>query len=201
MQFYVIKNSRFDDNGFSYGEEKGRVNTGLAIYCKECNSPLTMLEWLPPFEVKLSKGKLGDVIFGTYSHFLVSEKFREIYAKSLFNGILSFEPVTVFQQGKKIAIKYFYPKIILSDALVDIERSSIIFDGNEQCSTCQKAGRVIKKIQGLYFINEEKIKCDIFCTKMLPSNVLFSRQLKEATKDLLNLSFTKAEQFVPSWII
>lgn len=93
MRFYVVNNTRFDSNGFAYGEEKGEINTGDAIYCPECKRPLTMLEWLPPFEVNLSNGKVGDVIFGTYSHFIVSDKFKRIYENDNFQGITSFEPV------------------------------------------------------------------------------------------------------------
>lgn|SRR5690606_5589059 len=201
MEFYIVNNSRFNNNGFAYGEEKGNVNTGDAIFCVECENPLTMLEWLPPFEIKLSKGKLGDVIFGTFSHFIVSEKFKELYQKNKFTGILTFEPVTIYQKGELLIDKYYYPKIVLSDVHIDIEKSGIIFEGVEKCSTCQKAGRVIKKIKGLYFSNEEKIEYDIFCTKMLPGDMIFSKQFKDATKDLLNLSFTEVEQYVPSWII
>ncbi len=201
MEFYIVNNSRFDDNGFAYGEKIGEVITGNAVKCKECGSYLTGFEWLPPHTVKLSKGKMGDVIFGTFNHFLVSEKFREIYTKHAFHGILSFEPVSIFQLGKEVVKQYYYPKIILSEVLVDIEKSEIIFDGKEQCSTCQKAGRIIKKINGLYFKSDEKIESDIFCTKMLPGDVLFSGQLKEVAKDLLNLSFIDAKHYVPSWII
>jgi len=201
MEFYIVNNSRFNNNGFAYGEEKGNVNTGDAIFCVECENPLTMLEWLPPFEIKLSKGKLGDVIFGTFNHFIVSEKFKELYQKNKFTGILTFESVTIYQKGELLIDKYYYPKIVLSDVHIDIEKSGIIFEGVEKCSTCQKAGRVIKKIKGLYFSNEEKIEYDIFCTKMLPGDMIFSKQFKDATKDLLNLSFTEVEQYVPSWII
>lgn len=201
MAFYVVENHRFDKNGFAYGEEKGHINTGDAIYCPECKSPLTMLEWLPPYEVKLSKGKLGDVIFGTYSHFIVSEKFKEQYCKNGFTGILSFEPITMYQKEKLITDRYYYPKIVLNNAYVNIEKSGIVFDGFEECSNCQKSGRVIKKIKGLYLSNEGEIECDIFCTKMLPGDILFSERFKDTAKDFLNLSFTDATQYVPSWII
>lgn len=201
MEYYIVNNRRFDNTGFAYGEEKGKANTGYAIYCIECESPLTMLEWLPPFEVKLSKGKLGDVIFGTIDHFLVSEKFKEIYHKNGFTGILTFEPVTMYQKGKQIIDKYYYPKIILSDVHIDIEKSRIVFEGVEECSTCQKAGRVIKNIKGLYFNSDSKMNYDIFCTKMLPGDIIFSERFKETTNNLLNLSFTEAKQYVPSWVI
>ncbi|RAV97597.1 hypothetical protein [Pseudochryseolinea flava] len=201
MGFYVVNNSRFDNNGFSYGEEKGKVNTGDAIFCTECDSPLTMLEWLPPFEVKLSKGQLGDVIFGTYNHFIVSEKFKELYQKNRFTGILTFEPVSLYQKGKPIIDKYYCPKIGLSDVHIDIDKSGVVFDGIEECSTCQKAGRVIKKINGLYINSDSRMNDDIFCTMMLPGDIIFSERFKENAKDLLNLSFIQAEHYVPSWVV
>lgn len=201
MAFYVIENHRFDKNGFAYGLEKGKVNTGEFISCEACKSPLTMLEWMAPFEVNLSNGKLGDLVFGTYSHFIVSENFKEIYCKNGFNGILAFEPVTLYLRGVRIVERYYYPKILLSNAPIDIHKSKILFEGTEECSICQKAGRVIKKINGLYFADEDIIKCDIFCTKILPNEIIFSELFKDAIKDLSNLSFKESNLFVPSWII
>lgn len=95
---------------------------------------------------------------------------------------------------------FYYPKIVLSEAHIDIKKSGITFDGTEECSICQKAGRIIKKVEGLYFSNQEKLTEDIFCTKILPGDVIFSETFKEAAKDLSNLSFTKAEEYVPSWV-
>ncbi len=201
MKFYVVRNHRFDKSSFAFGEEYGNINTGNAIKCEKCGSFLTMLEWLPPFEVKLSKGKLGDVIFGTYNHFIVSEKFKELYFENKFTGITKFEPVILYHKGNKINDKYYYPKLVLCDVHIDIKKSGIVFNGIEECSTCQKAGRVIKKIKGLYFIDEDKVKYDIFCTKMLPGDILFSEKFMVATKDFMNLSFTEAKQYIPSWVI
>lgn len=201
MNFYVVNNNRFDDNGFAYGKEKGKIITGNAIKCEECGSFLTGLKWLPPLEVKLSRVKLGDVIYGTFDHFIVSERFKDIYDKNNFSGIKSFESVVLYQKGEQITEKYFYPRITLSDTHIDIERSGIVFDGIGECSTCQKAGRVIKNMKGLYISDKLKINSDIFCTKMLPGEILFSENFKEATKDLLNLSFRSAKEYIPSWVI
>lgn len=201
MKHYVAINYRFDDTGFAFCEEKGIIRTGAAIKCEECGSFLTDLEWLPPLEVNLSKGKVGDVIFGTIKHFIVSEKFMNLYAENRFKGILSFESVTLYQKGAKLSAAYYYPKIVLSDVHVDIKKSGIVFDGVKECSTCQKAGRIIKKMKGLYLIDESQIKDDIFCTKLLPGDVVFSEQFKNAASGLSNLSFIEAQEYVPSWII
>lgn len=114
---------------------------------------------------------------------------------------MTFEPITIYQKGKQIIDKYYYPKIVLSDVHIDVLKSGIVFDGTEECSTCQKAGRIIKKIKGLYINSGSKTNYDIFCTKMLPGDIIFSERFKDVAKDLLNLSFTEAKQFVPSWII
>lgn len=201
MNFYVVNNNMFENNGFAYGEKRDKANTGSAIKCDECGSFLTGLEWLQPMEIKLSKGKLGDVIFGTFSHFIVSERFKEIYDKNSFRGVLSFDPVTMYRKEKQTSDRYYYPRIVLSEVHFDIKKSGIVLDGMKQCSSCQKAGRIIKKVNGLYFSDEEKIKEDIFCTKMLPGDIVFSKLFKEAAKDLLNLSFIDAKQYVPSWVI
>lgn len=86
------------------------ANTGEAVKCEECGSFLTGLEWLPPLDVKLSRGKVGDVIYGTFDHFIVSERFKELYYENKFQGIHSFDPVTMYQRGKLILEKYYYPK-------------------------------------------------------------------------------------------
>lgn len=200
MNFYVVNNFGFNDNGFAYDEEKkGKIKTGSAVKCEECGAFLTGLEWLPPLNIKLSRGRLGDVIFGAHNHFIVSEKFRDLYVKNGFTGILSFQPVSMFQKRRLVNEKYYYPKIVLSDVLVDLEKSKVVLDGVAECSRCQKAGRPIKKIEGLYFIDEEKIKEDIFCTKMLPGDIIFSERFKIAAKDLLNLSFVDSKTYKSSW--
>lgn len=92
-------------------------------------------------------------------------------------------------------------KIVLSNVSIDIEKSGIVLDGFKECSLCQKAGRVIKKIHGLYIEDREKVEDDIFCTKMLPGTVVFSERFKEIAKHLTNLTFTEAEKYVPRWVI
>lgn len=201
MSFYIINNIRFDDNHFAYGEEKGEIKTGDAIYCKECGTPLTMLEWLPPYEIKVSKKVLGDFIFGTFTHFIVSAKFKELYEQHKMSGIKSFSPVKIYYKGKLLDNEYYYPKIVLSNAKVDLVKSRLKFEGYEECDTCQKAGRVIKDMKGLCFENDDSIKEDIFFTIMLPGDVLVSERFKSLLIGLTNLFLTEASEFKPSWIL
>jgi len=191
----------FEENGWVYGEEKGVIKTGKAIKCLECGNYLTSLEWLPPLEITLSKGQIGDVIFGTFNHFIISDKFKDIYENNGFSGVISFEPVKIYQKNNLVNKSYFYPRINLCEIDTDIEKSEIVFSGKKQCSKCQKAGRGIKKMKGLYLIGDKKIKDNIFCIKMLPGDIIVTNKFRMATKELSNLSYTLAENYKPNWLI
>src|SRR5690606_2632038 len=93
--YSVIKNTRFFDKNYAYGEEKGALNLGDAEVCPVCKSELTNMKWLPPYLINVSKEKIGDLIFGSFNHFVVSQTFVDLYRESNLLGIKSFIPVDV----------------------------------------------------------------------------------------------------------
>ncbi|PKA23062.1 hypothetical protein [Leptospira levettii] len=200
MRYYVVNNTRFDKTDFAFADRNGKVNLGVALKCEECSSYLTSFEWLPPLEAKLSKGILGDVIFGTHNHFIISEKFRSIFLDNNFKGIMSFDQVTLYQNKKVISQKYYYPRIVLSNVKIDLIKSGVEFDGNGQCNLCQKAGRTITKMKGLCFDEKNEIDTDIFITKLLPGDIVFSERLKSASTEITNLTFFESDKFIPNWL-
>lgn len=201
--FYIINNTRFDKSQYSYGTEKGKINTGNAIFCEECKSALMGLEWLPPFDIKVSNGKIGDFIFGSFPVFICSENVVSHYEKNSFKGIEEWHKVNIFKGKELLSDKrYYYPKVTLSNIRVDIDQSKILFNGNNNCCKCQKAGRIITKMEGVLFEKNEGPSTDIFITKMLPGTVIISENAMNSIlrSDLTNISFVKAEEFKPTWL-
>jgi hypothetical protein len=198
MGFYVVNNTGFTANGFAYAMQRGMVKTGNAVKCEACGGFITMLEWLPPLEVNLYGRKVGDIIFGSVTHFIVSEKFKELYEKNGFTGIIEFRPIAMYKRGKLVEGNYFLPKIDFSSAKVDLERSGIVSKTEEDCCpVCQQAkGRDVRKINGIYLLDEDNIQEDIFCTKALFGKVIVSNKFKETMNDLSNLSFIEVTQYV-----
>lgn len=92
MLFYIVDTHLFDDSLFAYGEEPENISLGPSIKCEKCGSNLTLLKWLPPYEIRVSRRKLGDFIFGTFQNFIVSSRFRKYFENEDLKGIKSFRP-------------------------------------------------------------------------------------------------------------
>lgn len=199
MKYFVVDNKLFDDKQYSYGEKYGN-NSGEAVRCKCCNNFLTLLKWLPPYEIKLSKRNIGDFIFGSIDNFIVSDNFKEIYEKGSFSGIQKFNPVILRYKSKTIDAKYYFPDIILSDAKVDLEKSKAIFGEGQECSFCQKGNRLLRGINGLYLLNPENIKEDVFNPMLFPGRVILSEKIVEAISHLTNLKIIQCSNYHPRWL-
>lgn len=170
--FYVINNNLFEDSSFGFGEQTiENYNTGKAQYCSGCKFPISLLEWLPPFEINVSKKELGDFIFGTYPGFIVSERFKLEYLKSNLNGLSEFNKVDLYYRKNRLSAPYFYPKIPLINAFVDL--NLIDLEDKNLCNVCQKGSSIINKICGVKFINSDFIKEDIFFTTSLGQAQIF----------------------------
>ena len=199
MKYFVVDNNLFDDKEYSYGEKYGK-SLGEAVRCKYCYNFLSMLKWLPPYEIKLSKRNIGDFIFGLIDNFVVSDNFKEIYEKGSFSGIQKFNPVILRHRSTTIDAKYYLPEIILSEAKVDLEKSKAIFGEGQECSFCQKGNRILSGISGLYFLNPEKIKEDVFNTMLFPGKVILSEKIVGAIFHLTNLKLVQCSHYRPSWL-
>ena len=201
--FYIINNHRFDKNGFAYGEERIN-NRGDCLYCPECADIVSLLQWMPPYEVNLSGGKFGDFVFGTIDTCLVSNKFKQIYEENGFRGIENFEPCVLYKRNKKLDLQYYYLKIPLINARVNIKKSKMVFENEKgkkvypNCSTCQRAGE-LKDMRGFFLEKESIITEDIFIP-YFTSEIFFSERLKQATSELTNLKLIEANKYIPIYI-
>jgi len=196
-EFYIIVNSLFDDSSFGYGEQiSENFNTGKAQFCEGCNLPVSMLEWLPPYEIKVSKKELGDFIFGTYTGFINSMKFKVQYEQSNLTGLSGFKEVDVYHKKKKISESFFYPNIPLINAFVNLEL--IKFEDENLCDICQKGSSILNHIYSVVFVNPEMIKEDIFFTTALgQAHIFVSEKFKEFidAARFKNIKLLKASDF------
>lgn len=195
MKYYVLQNPRFFDFEYAYGEEKEiDFNTGEAMLCSQCGCALTSLEWLPPYDVKVSKKKIGDFIFGTFDSFLCSQNFKVNYEKSAFKSVKNFHKVNLFYRGKLIPEMYYYPKIPTIIAFIDLDL--IEFEEKIFCKTCQLCSSIKKRINGVSFLKPDLIKDDIFFISSLGS-IFVSEKFKEFVEknNFTNAEFIEAEDF------
>lgn len=197
MNYYVINNELFDDSQFAYGtQKKENSNFGNAKICSSCGRFVSMLEWLPPFEVIVSRKELGDFIYGSYVGFIVSKNFKEKFESSHLNGLTKFQKVDLFYGKKLLNEEYYYPDICMINAFVDL--SYMDFDEKDSCNECQVGKGVISKIDGIVFNNPNKINKDIFTTTSVgQSIILFSENFKKfiEVESFTNLFFLDSAKF------
>lgn len=204
MNFYVVNNDLFDDSLFAYGEKFNDVNLSEPIKCEECGSFLTPMKWLPPYEIGISRHKIGDFIFGTFANFIVSSRFRKYFEEENLKGIKSFQPVALYFRKKLLNDEYYYPDVEFTDELVDLKKSGFIFDRPGGCSTCQYAGRIMQDWNGIFFEEPEKIDLDIFNVKVLGTAEIFVSERFRNFVDrhnLSNISTIKSSKFRPAWVL
>lgn len=205
MRFYVINMHRFEDKEYAYGEQLDH-NTGDSDKCDACGSSISMRKWLPPLTVKLSTPSYGDFVFGTFTTFLVSERFIDEYKKSNLTGIKEFESVEVLKVNRKhksnnAPPKYYYVLIERSKAKIDEKLSNIVRDGDINCDFC-RVGGVIKTLDGIVFERNTWSGEDIFFPIGLAGTIVVSEKFVDFTKEhhFSNINFTPAEEFQPSWV-
>ncbi|MBB1141036.1 hypothetical protein, partial [Myroides sp. WP-1] len=155
---------------------------GVAKVCETCGAFLSMLEWLPPLEINVSKRKLGDFIYGTYVGFIVSKKVKDKIDDSDFNGLTNFREVKLYYKDRLLNEVYYYPEIKQVNAYVDL--SYIEFEEKNLCNTCQKGKSIIKKINAIVFESPNQISSDVFYTTAIGQAVII-------VSDYCNVFFQK----------
>lgn len=197
MQYYVLTNDLFDDSQFAYGEHRNLAyNTGNSRICEECGNPISMLEWLPPYDINVSKKILGDFILGTYTGFVVSKRFKAEFEHSNLKGLDIFKKVSLFYKNKLLLQEYYYPEIPIIKAFVDMNR--LVFGKMSFCNTCQKGSSVLNRINGIVFINPDQIGEDVFFTTAIgQSTVIVSENFKNFIdkKGFTNIRLIEASKY------
>ena len=195
--YYTVVNNLFDDSQFAYGEHReANYKTGEAKICKGCGCFISMLEWLPPFELNVSKKELGDFIFGTHVGFVVSKNFKDKFEQTDLHDLENFRKVNLYHKGKLLNEEYYYPEIPLVNAFVDLKY--IKFDEKELCNICQKGKSIINKIDGIFFVNPDQIKENIFFTTSIgQSTIILSVDFKNflEKEGFTNLKLLDSTQF------
>ena len=198
MKFYAINTHRFDDRTFAYGEELG-LETGQNQKCKACGSAISDREWLPPLRVKLSQPSYGDFVFGTFSTFLVSDRFNTEYLKSGLTCIQKFAPVEVVKVSRKQTTslespQYYYITIIKSCTRVDEVLSKFIWKREPTCDICRSG--IIKLWEGVYIQQATWNNEDIFFPMNLSVEVVSERFYRFVRKhEFTNIHFLPAEEY------
>jgi hypothetical protein len=203
MSFYVLNNHLFDDDDFAICEKLKPVNLGEGDDCEVCGSPITPMKWLPPYNVRVTKKRLGDFIFGSVTPFLVSEKFKDLYESGGFKGIERFSKVELYFRRQPLEAAYYFPHIPPNFHKADFERCGIKNDPATTCPRCQHGGNPDKSdMTGMYWEDEAGIEEDILRNKGV-GQYSFSQRLKDAMEaaGITNTVFVPAEVFVPSHVL
>lgn len=197
MKFYAIVNKRFDDSQFAYGENKEiDFNVGDAKYCIKCGNPISMLEWLPPYDVTVSKKRMGDFIYGTHVGMIVSESFKLKYEQTGLKGLTDFKKVDLYYRNKLLPNRYYYPEIDLLTAFVDLNRLKL--DIEYLCPVCQRGHSILNGIDGIAFMNPDEIKDDIFFTSCIGQTpIIVSQVFKNFVEknSFTNIKFVEASNY------
>lgn len=97
-------------------------------------------------------------------------------------GLSEFKKVDAYHRNEKISSSFYYPKISLINAFVNLDL--IDFEDINLCPVCQKGGSIINRISGIEFMNQEMIKEDIFYTTAIGQAHIF---ISEKIKNLVNV--------------
>jgi hypothetical protein len=203
MSFYVLNNQLFNDDEYAINERIEPINRGDCDYCDLCDSPISLLKWLPPYNVRVTKKRLGDFIFGDVHPFLVSQKFKDVYENGGYGGIDSFSPVQLYFRRQLLDVAYHFPIFLPNFRRLDLDRCGIRYDPAAVCPRCQHGGeRDYSQMLGIFWEDEGAITEDVIKTKAT-SNFSFSQRLKDAMEaaGITNTVFVPAEVFVPSHVL
>ena len=163
-----------------------------------------MLEWLPPYEINVSQKNLGDFVYGTYSGLIISKKVKEIFEKFKLKGMSNFKLVKLFNRGRVLNVEYYYPDITFVNAFVDTDLLNL--EGVDSCETCQLGARELNGIDGIVFLQPDKIHEDVFFPSVFGQGVIviserFKRIIDEhslSNVKLIEAEFYKWDALSPS---
>ncbi len=194
---------------WAYGETITPTHYGEAALCPVCHSAVTLMRWLPPYRIKLSRSKpewWGDFVFGVGFSLLVSARFKSIYEKEGLTGIAEFSPpVDIVRLGNIKAADftgtlptYYEIYVPWGGADQDDEASCLNFEYPEKitCPYCRKAKS--RRWQSRVIFKENSWDgSDIFQPIRAPGGFYISPRFKEVVEryQLTNLWIIPSENF------
>lgn len=200
MDFYILTKCVHKESRFAESEHlDGNFEVGEPERCPVCNGAVSILELLPPIQVKLTNTSISDFIFGEITPFLVSDNMRIAYLQSGLTGITSFREVHVLKtrsRKEKVPLKYFLPIIKRSEARIDEAASLLQRIGEVKCAECKK-GTIIKSFERLCLLPNTWSGEDIFYAKWLSGSVFASKRFIDFIKQhkLSNPQYVSAVEY------
>jgi hypothetical protein len=205
-RFYVLTEgelgSRYDTDVVTV-ESVERVD---APRCPRCGCPIGLLEWLPPYRVKLRLHgqELGDFIKESAYDLLVSERFAEAFRAEGLTGLKGFHPVEIVRVIprkrsvlKSLAVpRYYVVSAPFGPAAVDLVLNRVRTLRTPTCPECRTGG--INAINGFVLEPGTWGGEDIFRPRGMPGELVVSERFKDFVErhGWTNMVLTPTEQFV-----
>jgi len=205
MKFYVLEpDGMLFGTKWAYGEDVDPLILGPAPKCPKCGVAVGMMEWLPPQRVKVSSAKpekWGDFLWGTFTPFMVSDRFKEIYEKEGLTGIETFYPhAEIVRVGRRKSgdippdmPAYHLVKIPWGRANMDDEASEIERKPRD-CDYCRGSP---KRFERVIIQPGSWLGDDLFIPRGLFGIVLASQRFKEIVEayGLKNIWLIPSERY------
>ena len=137
------------------------VKEDVSSYCPKCKEMSYGKNWCEPYNIKLYKRNIGDIILGP-SPMVVTRKFKDVYEQNCLSGIKEFCRIqSVKRRGIKHNVELYYVKLNRYEVPIDYEQSKMKGDDvGWRCELCNPNGELIRYINGIYF--KEEFPADIF---------------------------------------
>lgn len=190
MKFYVLEpigGIRFGTI-WAYADPLKPVFLGEAQKCPVCGQAISLLEWLPPHRIKLSSAKSekwGDFLWGAFSEFLVSERFREAIVKNHLAGIERFYPAAeIVRVGTRKTgdlplglPTYYLVQIAWNGGNLDDQASGVV--RKPQRVPCEFDRGAVKSYDRIFLEPSSWGGSDIFEARGLPGVIIVSERFRE----------------------
>ena len=179
------------------------VKEDTSSYCPRCNRMTYGLNWYPPYNIKLYKRNVGDIVLGT-SLMIVTKKFKDIYEQNNLTGIKEFCRIDSIKRKKdKVDIELYCLKLNRYEVPIDYEKSRMEGDNASwQCDLCNPDGKLEIYINGIYF--QKDFPADIFHIFAFGDRIFLSEKFISVMKNNgitnLNKNYTQCEEYIqPTW--
>lgn len=195
MKFYVLTSPLFDDKDYAFAEPKDD-QYGDFPECETCGKPIGQREWLRPRTVRLSRKRVGDVVFGSIFPFLISTRACKVFDDEKIKGLGPVERVYPTNSN----VELFLPRIARGALLVDEASSGFKRDEVGVCPVCHIGG-TITYFEKLVPIGDSWNDLELFILPQLPGTIVSEERFVKVVKDyqLANFRFTPIAEYRCPW--
>ena len=205
MEFLVLTQSPTGEDKFALTDFMAAESTryGGAETCPACGQYIEMCDWLPPYRVVLETwgSYYGDFAFHCGQDFLMSDRFRQLYARSGQTGLVVFSKVQIisvkhYRKIKGVRPRYYRATAVCSSAEIDQEASGFEWEDPPSCEVC-RIGSIMRwkrlVVRPFTWSGE-----DIFFPRHCPgSDILVTRRFAQWCRknQIRNAAFIPADQY------